>query len=168
MSCPIHDRCTCCSAPFQYTASIGTTTGSSQFAPQSIFGYEWASPLVSRSGGPWHTVDPVTFHPSSTSYTGQDLSQPDSYHPRNTYESMPLHLMHQREARAYAHEQKQALPSHEPVSVVVIVTVSSPDSYSSIRDAAPTPHPIHPRDWQDGNVQQLLRSGATSASFASW
>ncbi|KAI9455789.1 hypothetical protein BJY52DRAFT_1224506 [Lactarius psammicola] len=46
------------------------------------------------------------------SYSGQDLSQPDYYRPRNTYETMPLHTYH-RESRAHAHEQKQVLPSRE-------------------------------------------------------
>ncbi len=166
MSCPIHDRCTCCTS-LQYTASI-TTAGSSQFAPQSsniLFGYEWA-PLVASSGGPWHTVDPVTYHPSSMSYSGQDLSQPDYHRPRNTYETMPPHHTYHRESRAHAHEQKQALPSREQVSVV-IVNVSSQAYTGSIRGAAPIPHPIHPRGWQDDNAQQLLRVDASSASSAS-
>ena len=165
MLCPIHDRCTCCSAPLQYTTSISTTMSSSQFTPESFFGYEWASPLVATSGGPWNTIAPVTFHSSSTLYSGP--TQPDCYHPRNTYKTMPLHIMHQREAQTYAHEH-HALPPHEPVSVVVIVIMLSQIYAHQFRDAAPTSHPIHPRDWQDGNVQQLLRSGATSASFASW
>ncbi|KAH8996976.1 hypothetical protein EDB86DRAFT_959103 [Lactarius hatsudake] len=117
MSCPIHDRCTCCSASLQYTASI-TTAGTSQFAPQSsnlLFGYEWA-PLVASPGGPWHAVDPVAFHPSSMSCSGQDLSQPDYYRPRNTYEAMPLHHAYNRESRPHVHEQKQALPSREQPS----------------------------------------------------
>ncbi|KAI9433306.1 hypothetical protein H4582DRAFT_1000821 [Lactarius indigo] len=136
MSCPIHDRCTCCSASLQYTASM-TSAGSSQFAPQSgnlLFGYEWA-PLVATPGGPWHTVDPVAFHTSSMSYSGQDLPQPDYYRPRNTYEAMPLHHAYTRESRLHAQEQKQALPSREQPSYTTpyiqgVSRVSIPNSFS--------------------------------------
>lgn len=144
MSCPIHDRCACCSASLQYTASI---TSSSQFAPQSgdiVFGYEWASPLVTTPGGPWHsTVDPGTFRPSSSLYSGQDLSQQAYYHSRNSFETMPPHHTYYRESRAHAHEQKQALPPREQVSILFL-NVSSQAYTRSVRDAAPI-HPIPPR-----------------------
>ena len=149
MSCPIHDRCACCSTSLQYAASITTTTGSSQFAPQSgniVFGYEWGAPLVTASGGPWHTVDPVTFRPASTLYSGQDLSQPDRYRARNSYETMPLHHTYHRETRAHPHEQKQALSSREQVRIV-IVNLSSQAHTGSIRDASP-----HTRHTSKGSV----------------
>ena len=127
MSCPIHDRCACCSSSLQYATSI--TTGSSQFAPQPgniVFGYEWAAPLVATSGGQWHTtVDPVTFHPSSTLYSGQDLSQPDYYRSRTSFETMPHHHAYHRETRAHLHEQKQAFPSREQVRIVVVQRIFS-------------------------------------------
>ncbi|KAF8257698.1 hypothetical protein EI94DRAFT_1259573 [Lactarius quietus] len=137
MSCPIHDRCTCCNASLQY-ASITTTTGSSQFAPQSgnlLFGYEWAAPLVATSGGTWHTaVDPVTLHPPSTLYSGQDLSQPDYYRSRNSHETVPLYNPYQRESRAYPREQKQVLPSREQPQYTPYIQgvsrVAIPSSYS--------------------------------------
>ena len=145
MSCPIHDRCACCSSSLQYATSI--TTGSSQFAPQPgniVFGYEWAAPLVATSGGQWHTtVDPVTFHPSSTLYSGQDLSQPDYCRSRTSFETMPHHHTYHRETRAHPYEQKQALPSREQVTIV-IVNVSSHAHTRSIRDAASI-HVIHSR-----------------------
>jgi hypothetical protein len=121
MSCPIHDRCTCSSASLQYSASI---TSSSQFAPQSgniVYGYEWAAPPVTSSGGPWHTtVDPGTYRPSSTLNSGQDLSQPDYYHSRNSFETMPPQHSYYRESRLHPHEQKQALPSREQVRNVIV------------------------------------------------
>ncbi|KAH9022648.1 hypothetical protein EDB85DRAFT_1895170 [Lactarius pseudohatsudake] len=97
---------------------VTTTTGSSQFAPQSsnlLFGYEWA-PIVATPGGPWHLVDPVAFHPSSMSHSsqGQDPSQPDYYHPGNTYKSFPEY---NQESRPHVHEQKQAHPSCEQVNI---------------------------------------------------
>jgi hypothetical protein len=143
MSCPIHDRCTCCSTSLQYAAAITTTTGSSQFFPQSsniLFGYEWAPPLVATPGGAWHTVDPVTLHPSSTSYPGLDLPQPDCYRPRNTYETMPSHHTYHREPLAHPYEQKKALPSREQVSVV-IVNVSSQTYTDQFVTQPPYPAP---------------------------
>ena len=125
MSCPIHDRCTCCSTSLQYTSSI-STTATSQFAPQpcnTFFGYDYAAPLVAAPGGPWNTVDPVTLLPSSSPYAGQYLPQSDCYRPRNTYETVPLHLMYRREFRANSHEQKP-LPSGGQVSVLIVNMLS--------------------------------------------
>ncbi|KAN0131042.1 hypothetical protein V8E53_011175 [Lactarius tabidus] len=154
MSCPIHDRCTCFGASPQYTPSI---TSSSQFAPQSgniVFGYEWSAPLVTSSGGPWHTaVDPGTFRPSPTLYSGQDLSQPDYYHSRNSFETMPPQHTYYRESRAHPREQKQALPSREQPQYTPYIQgvsrVAIPSSFSG--SAHPALH---------------LRRGGTS-SFAS-
>ena len=137
MSCLIHDRCTCCSTSLQYTASI---TSPSQFAPQSgdiVLGYEWAAPLVSTPGGPWHTtVDPGTFRPSSSLYSGQDLSQQAYCPSRNSFETMPPHHTHYLESLAHAHEQKQALPPREQVSIL-FVNVLFQAQTRLVRDAAP-------------------------------
>lgn len=87
----IHDHCPQCSASNQYSMSmIGSP--SSQFTPQSgniTFGYEWATPLVTMSGGQWQTtVDPGSFNTSSMLYLGLDLSQQDYYH---SFDTMPPH-----------------------------------------------------------------------------
>lgn len=93
MSCPL------CNALLHYDTSY------QQFAPPSdniAFGYEWAAPADTTSGGSvWYTTyDPQTFHPSSTLCSGQDLSQQDYNHWQDSFDTMPPHhalsmLMHE-------------------------------------------------------------------------
>lgn len=102
MSCPIHDRCTCYAASLNYTASLATSTASSQLAPQTnniLVGYEWAAPLASTSS-PWYPFESVLIQPP-TSRSGQEM-----------FGTMPLH---NSEPRVYEREQKPAPTSREQV-----------------------------------------------------
>ena len=105
MSCPIHDRCTCYAASLHYTASLTTSTGSSQLVPQAnnIFvGYEWGAPLVPTSSA-WYPFESVLIQP------------PTSHSAGNTHETMSLHNPYHPEPRVYEREQKLASPSREQV-----------------------------------------------------
>ena len=105
MSCPIHDRCTCYAASLHYTASLATTTASSQLVPQTnniLVGYEWAAPLTPTST-PWYPFESVLIQPP-TSRSGQEISG-----------TVPLHDSYHSEPRVYEREQKPAPPSREQV-----------------------------------------------------
>src|ERR1700679_3508544 len=103
MSCPIHDRCTCYAASLHYTASLATTTASSQLIPPTnniLVGYEWAAPLVPTST-PWYPFESILIQPPM-SRSGHKVSGTvplhDSYHPD-----------------VYERERKPAPPSHQQV-----------------------------------------------------
>jgi hypothetical protein len=105
MSCPIHDRCTCYAASLHYTASLATTTASSQLVPQTnniLVGYECAAPLVPTST-PWYPFESVLIQPP-TLCSGQEISG-----------TVPLHDSYHPEPRVYEREQKPAPPSREQV-----------------------------------------------------
>jgi hypothetical protein len=105
MSCSIHDRCTCYAAFPNYTASLATTTASSQLVPQTnniLVGYEWAAPLVPNST-PWYPFESVLIQPP-TSGSGQEISG-----------TVPVHNSYHPEPRVYEREQKPAPPSREQV-----------------------------------------------------
>ncbi|KAH9991496.1 hypothetical protein BJV77DRAFT_1159546 [Russula vinacea] len=101
MSCPIHDRCTCYATSLHYTASLSTSTGSSQLPQASnIFvGYEWAAPMVPTSAA-WYPLDSVILQPQTSHSAG------------NTSGTMPLHSSYYPEPHVYEREQKVA-SSHE-------------------------------------------------------
>jgi len=106
MSCPIHDRCTCYAASLHYTASLATTTASSQLVPQTnniLVGYEWAAPLVPTST-PWYPSESVLIQPPTTTRLGQEISG-----------TVPLHNSYHPEPRIYEHEQKSVPLSREQV-----------------------------------------------------
>lgn len=106
MSCPIHDRCTCYAASLHYTASLTTTTASSQPVPQTnniLVGYEWAAPLVPTSTPSWYPFESVLIQPP-TLRSGQEISGP-----------LPLHNSYHPESRVYEREQKPTPPSRELV-----------------------------------------------------
>lgn len=116
MSCPIHDRCTCYAASLHYTASLATTTTSSQLLPQTnniLVGYEWAAPMVPTST-PWYPFESVLIQPP-TSRSGQEISG-----------TVPLHNPYHPEPRVYEREQKPAPPSREQVRFPCICSI--PDS----------------------------------------
>jgi hypothetical protein len=105
MSCPIHDRCTCYAASLHYTASLATTTASSQLVPQTnniLVGYEWAAPLVPTST-PWYPFESVLIQPPTTR-SGQEISG-----------TVPLHNSYHPEPRVYEREQKPSPLSREQV-----------------------------------------------------
>lgn len=103
MSCPIHDRCTCYAASLHYTASLSSTTASSQLVPQTnniLVGYEWAAPLVPTST-PWYPFESVLIQPPA-SRSGQEISG-----------TVPFHDSYHPEPGVYEREQKPAPPSRE-------------------------------------------------------
>jgi hypothetical protein len=113
MSCPIHDRCTCYAASLHYTASLATTTASSQLVPQTnniLVGYEWATPLV-PTPTPWYPFESVLIQPP-TSRSGQEFSG-----------TVPLHDSYHPEPRVYEREQKPAPPSREQVRFLSLHSV---------------------------------------------
>ncbi|KAN0124190.1 hypothetical protein V8E52_001839 [Russula decolorans] len=121
MSCPIHDRCTCYAASLHYTASLATTTASSQLVPQTnniLVGYECAAPLVPTST-PWYPFESVLIQPP-TLCSGQEISG-----------TVPLHDSYHPEPRVYEREQKPAPPSREQY-IQGVTRMTMPNNHSEM------------------------------------
>ena len=152
MSCPTHDRCTCYSTSLHYTASLSTSTGSSQLIPQAnnIFvGYEWAAPMVPTSAA-WYPLDSVILQP------------PTSHSEGNMSGTMPLHGSYYPEHRVYEREQKMAA-SHEQVCFPFSYTLSR--AYPKlVRNSTSVSYSVHPGGIPNGHSQQSPRNARSSSS----
>jgi hypothetical protein len=151
MSCPIHDRCTCYATSLHYTASLSTSTGSSQLPQASnIFvGYEWAAPMVPTSAA-WYPLDSVILQPQTSHSAG------------NTSGTMPLHSSYYPEPHVYEREQKVA-SSHEQVCFPFSYTPSL--AYPKlVRSSTSISYTVHPGGISNGHPQQSPRNAGPSSS----